>query len=142
MTTIAGTQQGVVMGTVAYMAPEQASGELVDHRADIWSFGVVLYEMVTGTRPVPGVRLRVEGTPELERIISKCLDPDRELRYQQVAELRTDLEHLRSGPGATMAQASGARASPCAVALDRCRVRHRGRGRGDDLWPPSRDADR
>ena len=104
VTTIAGTRQGVVMGTVAYMAPEQASGETVDHRADIWSFGVVLYEMVTGKRPLPGVRLRVEATPELERIISKCLDPDRELRYQQVAELRTDLEHLRSGPGATMAQ--------------------------------------
>ena len=60
--------------------------------------------MVTGTRPVPGVRFRVERTPELERIISKCLDAHRELRYQQVAELRTDLEHLRSGPGATMAQ--------------------------------------
>ena len=104
VTTIASTRQGVVMGTVAYMAPEQASGETVDHRADIWSFGVVLYEMVTGKRPVPGVRLRVEATPELERIISKCLDPDRELRYQRVAELRTDLEHLRSGPGATMAQ--------------------------------------
>ena len=104
VTTIAGTRQGVVMGTVAYMAPEQASGETVDHRADIWSFGVVLYEMVTGTRPVPGVRLRVEGTPELERIVSKCLDPDRELRYQQAAELRTDLERLRSGPGATLAQ--------------------------------------
>ena len=88
VTTIAGTRQGVVMGTVAYMAPEQASGEAVDHRADIWSFGVVLYEMVTGTRPAPGVRLRVEGTPELERIISKCLETDRELRYQQAAELR------------------------------------------------------
>ena len=104
VTTIAGTRQGVVMGTVAYMAPEQASGGTVDHRADIWSFGVVLYEMVTGTRPVPGVRLRVEGTPELERIISKCLDPDRELRYQHAADLRTDLERLRRGAGATMAR--------------------------------------
>ena len=104
VTTIAGTRQGVVMGTVAYMAPEQASGDAVDHRADIWSFGVVLYEMVTGTRPAPGVRLRVEGTPELEGIISKCLETDRELRYQQAAELGTDLEHLRSGSGRTMAQ--------------------------------------
>ncbi len=104
VTTIAGTRQGVVMGTVAYMAPEQASGDAVDHRADIWSLGVVLYEMVTGTRPAPGVRLRVEGTPELERIIAKCLEPDRELRYQQAAELRTDLEQLRSGSGRAMAQ--------------------------------------
>ncbi|HVD06665.1 MAG TPA: protein kinase, partial [Gemmatimonadaceae bacterium] len=104
VTTIDGTRQGVVMGTVAYMAPEQASGDAVDHRADIWSFGVVLYEMVTGTRPAPGVRLRVEGTPELERIISKCLETDRELRYQQAAELGIDLEHLRSGSGRTMAQ--------------------------------------
>jgi tetratricopeptide (TPR) repeat protein len=60
--------------------------------------------MVTGTRPTPGVRLRVEGTPELERITSKCLEADRELRYQQAAELGTDLEHLRSGSGRTMAQ--------------------------------------
>jgi serine/threonine protein kinase/tetratricopeptide (TPR) repeat protein len=104
VTTIAGTRQGVVMGTVAYMAPEQASGDAVDHRADIWSFGVVLYEMVTGTRPAPGVRLRVERTPELERIISKCLETDRELRYKQAAELGTDLEHLRSGSGRTMAR--------------------------------------
>ncbi len=104
VTTIAGTRQGAVMGTVAYMAPEQASGETVDHRADIWSFGVVFYEMVTGTRPAPGVRLRVEGTPELERIISKCLDPDRELRYQHAADLRTDLERLRRGTDTALAQ--------------------------------------
>ena len=96
-TTMAGTIQGVVVGTVAYMAPEQASGETVDHRADIWSFGVVLYEMVTGTRPVPGVRVRVEGTPELERIIAKCLEPDRALRYQHAADLRSDLERVTRG---------------------------------------------
>src|SRR5688572_12173251 len=107
VTTMAGTRHGVVMGTAAYMAPEQASGEMVDHRADIWSFGVVLWEMVTGTRPAPGVRLRVEGAPELERIISKCLDTDRELRYQHASELRSDLEHLRRRPGATMGQHPG-----------------------------------
>jgi hypothetical protein len=91
---MAGTRQGVVMGTVAYMAPEQARGEPVDHRADLWSLGLVLYEMVKGTRPAPAVRLRVEASPELERIISKCFETDRELRYQHAADLRTDLERL------------------------------------------------
>ena len=102
--TTEGTQLGVVMGTVAYMAPEQASGEQVDHRADLWSFGAVLHEMATGTRLVPGVRSHVEGAPELERIIARCLAPDRERRYQQASELRADLETLRSQPGATIAQ--------------------------------------
>ena len=103
VTTIAGTRQGVVMGTAAYMAPEQARGEAVDHRADIWSVGLVLYEMVKGTRPPQAVRLRVEASPELERIVSKCLETERELRYQHAADLRTDLERLRRGQGTTAA---------------------------------------
>jgi eukaryotic-like serine/threonine-protein kinase len=103
VTTIAGTRQGVVMGTAAYMAPEQARGEAVDHRADIWTLGLVLYEMVKGTRPPQAVRLRVEASPELERIVSKCLETERELRYQRAADLRTDLERLRRGQGATVA---------------------------------------
>ncbi len=103
VTTIAGTRHGVVMGTAAYMAPEQARGEAVDHRADIWSAGLVLYEMVKGTRPPQAVRLRVEASPELERIVSKCLETERELRYQQAADLRTDLERLRRGQDATVA---------------------------------------
>jgi len=97
VTTMAGTRQGVVMGTAAYMAPEQARGEAVDHRADLWSFGLVLYEMAKGTRPAPAVRLRVEESPELERVISKCLETDRGLRYQHAADLRTDLERLKRG---------------------------------------------
>ncbi len=109
VTTIAGTRQGVVMGTAAYMAPEQAHGEAVDHRADIWSLGLVLYEMVAGTRPSQAVRLRVEASPEMERIVSKCLETDRELRYQHAADLRTDLERLRRGPGATVAPPAGRR---------------------------------
>jgi serine/threonine protein kinase/tetratricopeptide (TPR) repeat protein len=103
VTTIAGTRQGVVMGTAAYMAPEQARGEAVDHRADIWSFGLVLYEMVKGTRPPQAVRLRVEASPELERIISKCLETERELRYQHASDLHADLERLRREHGATAA---------------------------------------
>ena len=94
-TTMAGTIQGAVVGTIAYMAPEQARGEPVDHRADLWSVGLVLYEMAKGTRPAPAVRLRVEESPELERVISKCLETDRDLRYQHAADLRTDLERLK-----------------------------------------------
>ena len=96
-TTMAGTIQGVVVGTIAYMAPEQARGEPVDHRADLWSVGLVLYEMAKGTRPAPAVQLRVEESPELERVISKCLETDRDLRYQHAADLRTDLERLKRG---------------------------------------------
>ena len=104
VTTVAGTRQGAVIGTAAYMAPEQAAGEMVDHRADIWSFGMVLYEMAKGTRPAPAVQLRIDGAPELERIICKCLETDRDLRYQHAADIRTDLERLRRGLGATTAQ--------------------------------------
>jgi serine/threonine protein kinase len=96
-TTRVDVTEGIVVGTAAYMAPEQARGEAVDYRADIWSFGLVLYEMVKGTRPAPAVRLRVEESAELERIISKCLETDRDLRYQHAADLRTDLERLTRG---------------------------------------------
>ncbi|HEV7837768.1 MAG TPA: hypothetical protein VGO75_06845, partial [Gemmatimonadaceae bacterium] len=85
------------------MAPEQTRGEAVDHRADLWSLGLVLYEMVKGTRPPQAVRLRVEASPELESVISKCLETERERRYQHAADLRTDLERLRRGQGATVA---------------------------------------
>src|SRR5215471_15667792 len=90
------THAGVALGTAAYMAPEQATGGAVDHRADIWALGVVLYEMATGTRPFAAVRLPVENAPELERIISRCLELDPVRRYQHASEIRSDLERLKA----------------------------------------------
>lgn len=109
------TEPGSAVGTIAYMSPEQARGQSVDARSDLWSFGVVLYEMVTASRPFdgpttpiifdallnktpPSVRERNPQVPaELERIIGKLLEKDRELRYLSAAEVRIDLERLQAG---------------------------------------------
>jgi serine/threonine protein kinase/tetratricopeptide (TPR) repeat protein len=87
------TEPGMVMGTYAYMAPEQAKGLPVDARADIYSFGLVLREMLTGERP-PASMQATELPPELERVASKCTANDPALRYQGAADLHADLVRL------------------------------------------------
>src|ERR1700689_659564 len=107
------TSPGQVVGTIAYMAPEQIRAQELDARTDLFSFGAVVYEMATGAmpfrgesagvifsailerQPVSAMRVNPDVPPDLERVISKCLEKERDLRYQHASDIRADLQRLK-----------------------------------------------
>jgi TolB-like protein len=128
------SSHGQVVGTVPYMAPEQVRGEVVDARADLFSFGIIVYELVTGRRPFGGKSfadvssailrdapppiqtVRAELPRDLDRIVSRCLEKDRERRFQTAKDVRNELELVRGNSAAGTVSASPHAAMPAAPA--------------------------
>jgi serine/threonine-protein kinase len=120
ITTPAMTQAGLILGTAAYMSPEQAKGRAVDRRSDIWAFGVVLYEMLTGQRAFKGgdvpdtlafiltrepawTALPANTPPLIRRLLRRCLEKDRKRRLDSAADVRLEIEEALTGPSAVEA---------------------------------------
>ena len=159
------TEPGSAVGTVSYMSPEQARGETLDQRTDLFSLGAVLYEMVTGRQafegptaavvfdqilnqaPVAPVHLDPDVPPKLQDVISNALEKDRELRYQHAADLRADLKRvkrdLESGRSATVSVATATGVARGGTAVSSQALPPGPRKVADEAWPataPSQSA--
>ena len=123
--TVNGTRDGVILGTAAYMSPEQARGKPVDKRSDVWAFGCVLYEMLTGRSAFGGdtisdtIAAILGREPEwsslktpasLRRVLQRCLDKDPRRRFHDIADVRIEIEDVMSGAAGAAADATTARA--------------------------------
>jgi serine/threonine protein kinase len=135
--SVAATKAGFILGTAAYMAPEQAKGKAVDRRADVWAFGCVLYEMLTGARPFPGEDVSetlaavIRGEPDwkalpanlpapIDRLVKRCLQKDMKRRLQAIGEARVVLEDCLANP--TAAQAAEAASAVASVPVPAART--------------------